>query len=66
MSKYDPFRDYLAAKGSDERDLRLGFDDMESIMGTVLPRTARVDRTWWANTLRSNHARSWLAQMESR
>ena len=60
MSKYDPFRDYLAGKGSDERDLRLSFDDIESIMGTELPKTARVDRTWWANTLRSNHARSWL------
>jgi len=61
MSKYDPFRDYFAAKGSDERDLTLSFEDMETIMGTVLPRTARVDRTWWANTLSSNHARSWLA-----
>jgi len=60
MSKYRPFRDYLAVKGPDERDLRLTFDNMESIMGSVLPRTARVDRCWWANTLSSNHAKSWL------
>jgi len=60
MSKYDSFRDYLSQKGPEERDLRLSFEDVESVMGTVLPRTARVDRTWWANTLISNHAKSWL------
>jgi hypothetical protein len=60
MSKYDPFRDYLAGKGSEEQAIRLSFDDMESIMATELPKTARADRTWWANTLRSNHAKSWL------
>ena len=60
MSKYDPFRYYLAGKGSEEQALRLSFDDIESIIGTELPKTAIADRTWWANTIRSNHARSWL------
>ena len=60
MSKYDPFREYLSVKVSDERELRVSFDDIESILGNELPKTARVDRTWWANTIRSNHAKSWL------
>jgi hypothetical protein len=60
MSKYDPFKYYLAGKSSEELELTLSFDNIESIMRTELPKTARTDRTWWANTMRSNHARSWL------
>lgn len=60
MSKYDFFKNYLNGIGSEERNLSLSFVDIESILRTELPKTARSDRTWWANTIRSNHARSWL------
>ncbi|HPL67324.1 MAG TPA: hypothetical protein PLG94_12390 [Smithellaceae bacterium] len=62
MSKYDPFKEFLAGIDIEESDIKISFDDIESIMGTSLPKTARLDRTWWANTMRSNHAKSWLAQ----
>ncbi len=60
MSKYDPFKEFLAGIDIEESEISISFDDIESIMGTELPMTARVDRAWWANTIRSNHAKSWL------
>lgn len=60
MSKYDPFKEFLDGIDIEESEIKISFDDIESIMGTSLPKTARTDRTWWANTMRSNHAKSWL------
>lgn len=60
MSKYDPFREYLFRKDGETSSFQLTFAEIEEIIGTELPQTARMDRPWWANTLRSNHARSWL------
>jgi len=60
MSKYDPFRNYLSGRNADEQELPLSFARLEEILGDKLPATARIDRPWWANTMRSNHARSWL------
>ncbi len=60
MSKYDPLTDYLRGRPEGEWTHTLSLDEMERVLGTSLPRTAWIDRPWWANTQRSNHARKWL------
>ena len=60
MAKYSPVTDYLSKISPEEKKLTLSFDSLESVLGSKLPQSAMVDRTWWANTLRSNHAKSWL------
>jgi len=60
MSKYDPLNRYLCSRPQGERVHTLAFDKMERVLGTSLPRTARIDRPWWANTRSSTHAIRWL------
>jgi len=36
------------------------FSRVEELLGDSLPNSAKTDRTWWANTYRSNHASHWL------
>ena len=61
MSKYDPLTSYFRRLDSDVTEVTLAFDDIERIISAPLPHTARIDRPWWANTLRSNHGSKWLA-----
>lgn len=55
-SKYDPLREYLAAR----RDARvtLSFSEIESILGAALPRSAYDHRAWWGNDAHA-HADAW-------
>jgi DNA-binding XRE family transcriptional regulator len=39
--------------------LKLSFDKIESIIGARLPRTARANRAWWANSA-TPQGRAWL------
>jgi hypothetical protein len=61
LSKYDPISAHLAGLPPGQDALRVGFKTLDELLGTPLPKTARSDRTWWANTVTSNHARSWLS-----
>lgn len=60
-SKYDPLRHRLEAERAEA--LLLRFSDVEALIGSPLPASARRHRTWWANETAGTHghARSWLA-----
>jgi hypothetical protein len=47
MSKYDALYDTL--RGESRRTIHMSFEEVEEILGFVLPRTARERPQWWAN-----------------
>jgi len=51
MGKYDPLRDYLRKKKTDE--LELSFVEIERKLGYMLPNSASLPQ-WWANTTEHN------------
>jgi len=59
MGKYDPLERLL--RNSGKAELCLAFADIESILGSALPRSAYRWRAWWANDATGHsHARAWL------
>ncbi|MBX9718207.1 MAG: hypothetical protein K2X36_05115 [Microbacteriaceae bacterium] len=61
MTKYGPVTEHLSSLPLSQRSLSLGFAAIEKLLGVQLPKTATADRTWWANTAQSNHAKAWLS-----
>lgn len=59
MTKYVPLEDFLKRQTKDE--LRLGFDEVERILGASLPRSASEHQAWWANDPSHSQGKSWLA-----
>jgi hypothetical protein len=61
MSKYAPLIAYL--KRTTSESLLLSFDDIRKIIGAELPKTAKTDRGWWANTQKNTHvwAHEWVS-----
>lgn len=58
MTKYTPLQDFLAHQVKTE--VRLGFDEIEKILGASLPRSAYEHQAWWANNPDGHsHCRSW-------
>jgi len=59
-SKYGPLREHLAAQT--EPVVMLSFAQIEAILGTGLPASARRYAPWWANEDGGTHvqARSWM------
>ena len=62
MKKYDPLGNYLARQFSAApRDrVCLTFQEIELVLGFVLPAPAYTHRAWWANSQSHSQARSWL------
>ncbi|MBG6200057.1 hypothetical protein IWQ48_001175 [Labrenzia sp. EL_13] len=59
MSKYDPLREHLSRLEDVVWAPKL--NELEEILGTCLPKSAREHRTWWANSGGSLvHQNSWL------
>ncbi|NBN65015.1 hypothetical protein GWI72_14705 [Microvirga tunisiensis] len=59
MAKYDPLREHLARL--DEVVWAAKLEDLEKILGSSLPMSAREHRTWWANSGGSLvHQNAWL------
>ncbi len=59
MSKYDPLREHLARLEDVVWAAKLG--EVEAILGSGLPKSAREHRTWWANSGGSLvHQNAWL------
>jgi hypothetical protein len=48
MAKYDPLRRYLRRRGREVDELVLSFDEIERILGAMLPKAARQE-DWWTN-----------------
>lgn len=47
MSKYRPLERYLRSR---KRRVELGFDEVEAILGSALPQSARRHAAWWSNS----------------
>lgn len=61
LSKYDNLSRFLRSAGPQAR--RLGFDEIESILGFSLPASARAYPAWWANDPAPNrHSQCWLSE----
>lgn len=59
MSKYEPLREHLARLEDVVWAAKL--NDVETILGASLPKSAREHRTWWANSGGSLvHQNAWL------
>lgn len=63
MSKYDPLRDALTAAAAKRREVVMSFQEIETVLGFPLPRSARAYDAWWRNkSPESRHSQnqSWL------
>jgi hypothetical protein len=59
--KYTPLENYLRSLPESQREITLGFEQIEGILKTRLPSSAYEDRRWWDHEKEGNHvsARSW-------
>ena len=55
-SKYDPLRTYLEQRP--DNAVRMTFREVEDVLGTKLPASARRYAFWWANDTTGNHAQA--------
>jgi hypothetical protein len=60
MAKYDPLREYL--KRQTKTKIPLDFKEIEDILGSKLPPSARKHSAWWARGQAGQHVqkRAWL------
>ena len=59
--KYTPLEHYLRDLPDSQREITLGFDQIERILKAKLPSSAYGYRQWWENEKEGNHvnARAW-------
>jgi hypothetical protein len=59
--KYTPLEKYLHALPESQREVTLGFEQIEGILKDKLPSSAYEDRRWWDHEKEGNHvnARAW-------
>jgi hypothetical protein len=59
--KYAPLEQYLGELPANQREVTLGFEQLESILEAKLPSSAYEYRQWWDNEKEGNHvnARAW-------
>ena len=57
--KYRALYDHLS--GLHANDWAVTFRDIEAVLETPLPRSARSHPAWWSNTTSHSHAKAWLA-----
>lgn len=60
MSKYTPLTEYLLNQSGDYNEIAMTFSEIETLLGAELPKTAKTDRPWWANTYSNNQGARWL------
>jgi len=60
MAKYEPLTTFLQRQ--DHASIRMSFQRLEEIIAAPLPPSARLDRTWWGNTVNRTRvqAHAWL------
>lgn len=59
MSKYEPLEAYLNRQKADT--IMMSFSDIEKVIGSPLPPSARTHRPWWGNTASGHvNALAWL------
>jgi hypothetical protein len=59
--KYAPLENYLRDLPESQREVTLGFEQIERILKDKLPPSAYESRAWWDHEKEGNHvtARSW-------
>jgi hypothetical protein len=59
--RYTPLENYLRGLPESQREMTLGFAQIESILKAKLPSSAYEDQRWWLKETEANHvsARSW-------
>ena len=59
--KYTPLENYLHDLPARQREITLGFEQIERILNDKLPSSAYEDRRWWDHEKEGNHvnARAW-------
>ncbi len=59
--RYAPLENYLRDLPEDQREITLGFSQIERILKSKLPSSAYEDQRWWLKETEANHvsARSW-------
>jgi len=59
--KYFPLEDYLRGLPESQREVKLGFEQIERILNDKLPASAYESQAWWDHEKEGNHvnARSW-------
>ena len=60
-SKYTPLENYLRGLPDSQREVSLGFKQIERILNAKLPSSAYEDRRWWDHETEGNHInkRAW-------
>ncbi len=59
MSKYEPLEAFLSRQSDDI--IEMSFRDIEKVLNSKLPASARNHRPWWANSPRGHvNAQAWL------
>ena len=59
--KYTPLENYLRTLPKEQKEVTLGFEQMEGILNDKLPSSAYEDRRWWDHETEGNHVnkRAW-------
>jgi hypothetical protein len=59
--KYTPLENYLRGLPESQREVALGFQQIERILNAKLPSSAYEDRRWWDHETEGNHLtrRAW-------
>lgn len=60
-SRYAPLHKYLAGVSKDHKEYEMSFDEIRTVMGANLPKSARDHRAWWANTESHSQALAWIS-----
>lgn len=59
--KYRPLENYLRDLPANQREVTLGFEQIEGILNNKLPSSAYEDQRWWEHETEGNHVskRAW-------
>ena len=59
--KYTPLEEYLRDIPASQQEVRLRFEQIETILKSPLPASAYEDRRWWDHETEGNHVnkRAW-------
>ena len=59
--KYTPLEQYLRELPANQREVTLGFEQIERILDAKLPSSAYEDQRWWEHETEGNHVntRAW-------
>jgi hypothetical protein len=60
IEKYARLQKYFQGLPSSPKPVKFNFAEIEKILGTTLPATARKDRSWWSNNEIKAQSKAWI------